>query len=369
MRVSLRVSTDFPTGNGLIAHDPGGGLLLDIDIRDSDGDRWYWHVRFRTDSPSTARVRMARPGLLGGFGPWIYGHGREGWLAPRPAPDCSFDLALGSGNNVGACATIPYGPKQLSAFVRRTWSRGRPDNGLRWVELTRSEDGRRVPLALGGDTGRPRWIILLTARHHACEAVASYVLEGAADELLRLRREGVGPAVAAELVAVPVIDVDGMWRGDQGKARRPWDHNRDYDALSRYRAVRALRSLVESTDTPLFALDLHTPGLRGEIEERPYVVASACDDDVQHARALLQAAAATGANLLIFDEEWNNPTSTGQRCCAAWLRSLDRTRLALTIEYPNAVDRYRPVTPESARRFGSVLIQALMGTFVRLGMR
>lgn len=147
----------------------------------------------------------------------------------------------------------------------------------------------------------------------------------------------------------------------------PWDHNRDYGATSRYRAVSALRAMMVSEHRAIYALDLHTPGLRGDIEEQPYVVASADKDDAEAAAELLKrlnaadtSRARGGSSLLLFEQGWNSSSSSGQRCCAAWLRSLPMTRLATIIEYPNAVDRGLPVSRADARGFGANLLRALL---------
>ncbi|MGH3449772.1 MAG: hypothetical protein ACRDQW_03400 [Haloechinothrix sp.] len=356
------MTTDFPGGNGIVSYLPDGAVLLDRDKRDSVGDRWYWSVRMRSDRSGVVRVGLARPGILGRFGPWVRRGTREAWLSTTPIPDGSFDLPIEPGEVVEVSAAAPYGPKQLRRFIGKT----RQASGVSWTDLTKSEDGRPVPLAVANHHARPTRTVLLTARHHACEGAGSFVLEGAVARFLEMRREGRGEALTTELIAAPIVDIDGVWRGDPGKARRPWDHNRDYQSRSRYRAVAALRTLIGSTHRPLFALDLHTPGLRGVLEERPYIVASGHEQDTRQARDLVTEAEAVDAQLLVFDEEWNDPASTGQRCCAAWLRSLRRTRLALTIEYPNAVDRGTPVTPECARRFGAVMIQGLTTLAARL---
>ena len=73
--------------------------------------------------------------------------------------------------------------------------------------------------------------LVLTARHHACESMASHVLEGilsgvlADDDCGRRWREGW------QVVAAPFMDKDGVEDGDQGKNRRPHDHNRDYGKI------------------------------------------------------------------------------------------------------------------------------------------
>ena len=98
-------------------------------------------------------------------------------------------------------------------------------------------------LRLGRLDGEAEQCVLLTCRHHACEMMASYSLEGimeavlASDEGRRLREQ-------VEFFVVPFMDKDGVEEGDQGKNRKPHDHNRDYDGESLYASVRAVRELV-----------------------------------------------------------------------------------------------------------------------------
>jgi hypothetical protein len=359
LRTAVRANTSFPTGNGVVAtHD--NEVVLDRDLRDSTGERWYWHVRLTADQDVTVPVRLSRPGLLGQFGPTVRTAGEYSWLWSVAGPDDAFELQVAVGTAVHASATIPYGPRDLAAF------RGRQGDALRWGMLTLSEGGRPVTVVRVSAPKAQR-VILLTCRHHACEAMASFVMEGAIEQFVALRREGDAVARDSELIAVPMIDVDGVHEGDQGKARRPWDHNRDYGATSRYRAVSALRAMVAREHRSVYALDLHTPGLRGDIEEQPYVVASTDTGDAEAATELLTLLTADDtsrglgtAGLLHFDQEWNSSASHGQRCCAAWLRSLPVTRLATTIEYPNAVDRGLPISPADARGFGMILVRSLL---------
>lgn len=358
-RAAVHLETSFPTGNGVVvAHNDE--IVLDRDMRDSTGDRWYWHVRFTAARDTVVRVRLARPRLIGRFGPTVRTGNDYHWLWSAAGPDDAFELQVEAGASVHASATIPYGSEELTVF------RGRMRDALRWSVLTVSDAGYEVPVARV-HAPRARRMILLTARHHACEATASFVMEGAIEQFIGLRREGASLARDCELVAVPLVDVDGVHEGDQGKARMPWDHNRDYAEASRYRAVGALRAMMARERRAIYALDLHTPGLRGDIEERPYVVASADTGDREAATELLARlnaadinGARSAAGLLEFDQGWNSSSSRGPRCCAAWLRSLRATRLATTIEYPNAVDCGQPISPEDARGFGANLMCSLL---------
>lgn len=290
---------------------------------------------------------MARPGLLGWYGPAVSYGGPCEWLRPTPRVSDSFSLTASRGvTALNLCATIPYGPRELWAFRRRLGTR------VAGGRLTIGERGRSVPL-LVTRTAAPS-VMVLTARHHACEAMASFVLEGAIEQLLRATATDQPAARRYDLFAVPFIDVDGVWAGDQGKARRPWDHNRDYGGDgSRYRAVAALRAALAVEERPMVGLDFHTPGLCGPLEERPYIVASGDAGGREAAARLLVSASRTSATtdcreaaVVLFDDPWNSVNGSGERCFAAWLRSRPNTHDAFTVEYPNAVSAGQPVYPD-----------------------
>lgn len=345
------------TGNGIIEHGDGW-LLLDRDLRDSDGDRWYWHVRL-TEADGPIEVRLARPGLIGGFGPAISrdGGAHYAWLANRYSADRDrFSVYVRRGEDVLISATLPYGLPDLHRFLRET------GEGIERTTVALSEAGRPVPFLRLPAIERVRSRLVLAARHHACEAIGSLVLEGVVLGLLDLRRSGVKWAKHMEVVAFPIVDVDGVESGDQGKARRPHDHNRDYGDANRYVAVRAIRAAPLFDDLPVAVLDLHTPGLVGSLEERPFLVASgdAGDEEVISLFAAgVGGGPETRPGVMVFDEPWNSVSGEGPRCFAAWARSHPTVRLATSVEYPNAVVRGVPVSRRTAVRFGRRLADAL----------
>src|SRR5256885_805415 len=168
----IRIDARFPTGNGVLMTAPDGTPMLDRDSRDSTGDRWYWHVRLRADTDTVARVRLARPGLLGRYGPAVRRDGRYEWSYTTPQQDGWFAVPVTASSDIRLCATLPYGLAELDAFRRRTT----PD--VTWRTLAASERHLPVPMLAAVASEAPH-LLLLTARHHACEATASYVLEGA----------------------------------------------------------------------------------------------------------------------------------------------------------------------------------------------
>jgi len=344
------------TGNGIVGRGEGW-LSLDRDLRDSDGDRWYWHVRL-TDADGPVEVRMARPGLIGGFGPAISrdGGAHYSWLADRYAVRDRFIVDVGRGEDVLISATLPYGRSDLHRFLDEA------GEGMERTTAVLSEAGRPVPFLRLPAAGRLRSRLVLTARHHACEAIGSLVLEGVVLGMLDLRRNGVEWAAHTEVAAYPIVDVDGAESGDQGKARRPHDHNRDYGHVNRYAAVRAIRAVPLFDDAPVVVLDLHTPGLIGPLEERPFLVASgdAGDEEVVSSFAAgIGGGPQADPAVMVFDEPWNSISGEGARCFAAWARNHPTVRLATSVEYPNAVVRGMPVSRGTAVRFGRRLADAL----------
>jgi len=106
-----------------------------------------------------------------------------------------------------------------------------------------------VPMATMGEGEK---VILMTARHHACEAPANYILEGALKELYE------NPIDGYRIVTVPFVDMKGVVCGDQGKGRKPHDHNRDYNDNSIYPTVRAIKELLDKENVKC-VFDFHSP--------------------------------------------------------------------------------------------------------------
>ncbi len=174
------------TGNGL-AVVADGTVLLDRDLRDSSGARWYWHVRLR--GSGTVWVRMARPGLLGGFGPCVLwpNNLEYKWLFDSYAVREEFPIELDRGQSaVLLAATPPYGLAWWTSFVQRIGN-----HRLQRRTLGISEAGRVVDLFRVASIDVVQTRLVLAARHHACEAMGSRLLEAIIESFLFLRGAGV----------------------------------------------------------------------------------------------------------------------------------------------------------------------------------
>src|SRR5262249_36744577 len=156
---------------------------------------------------------------------------------------------------------IPYVEENLHTFLKQ-YAR---HPHLRVEPLAKTVKGRQVELLRVGQLEDDRsQHILLTCRHHACESMANYALEGLLTEVLADTAEGRWLREHTTLWAIPFMDKDGVEEGDQGKLRRPHDHWLDYGGRSRYPSVRALKgTFAGKRARPVaLALDLHCPYIR-----------------------------------------------------------------------------------------------------------
>jgi len=351
----MYLSTDLPAGNGVVVAIDGDTVTLRPDLRGNAESWFYWHVALRGAAGRRVTLDFAGQPALAPNGPAASAdRGRSWrWLGPCPIDRCVLDVPPDC-DELRLSMTIPYTGADLAAATA----------GLPRQELCRSPAGRPVPLfQIGAPPERARALMVLTARHHCCESMASFVFDGllaglAADARLLDR---------CAIVACPFMDTDGVEQGDQGKFRAPHDHNRDY-SIGRYPETTALRARADAlAHLPTYSIDLHCPWLRGEWNEHIYIVGNPGPD-----RAAAQARFASllaeqpgerlgfaATDLLPHGQAWNTNPPERLTSCGRWFAARPPCRLAASLEIPYGLARGRAVTPESARAFGASLALAL----------
>jgi len=275
--IKVTIRADFPGGNVLVKRNEGATLHLAPDLR--GGRPWfYWHFEAQASQPGRVTFVFADPPQVGARGPAVSRDGGKSWqwlgadhveYAPPPrtgdraARYDSFRYEFtDAAKPVRFAVAIPYLQSNLDAFLKQHAGNPHLVQGV----LTKSRKGRAVELLEIGKPGPAVQAVLVTARHHACESMASYVLEGFLREAISDGPAGVAFRKKYVLWAVPFVDKDGVEEGDQGKNRHPHDHNRDYGHTHLYPEIAAIQALAESRRVRL-ALDLHCPLLRGDIHE------------------------------------------------------------------------------------------------------
>ncbi len=218
----IRVDADYAGGNIIVEQVEGSTLHVRQDLRDTEGWWFYWNFRVVGAAGQQLRVQFSDPNPIGVRGPAISrNQGRTwSWLGAESMSGSAFACTLSAeDNDVRFAFAIPYQLADWQRFVSA--QRAEHADALKEETLCQTRQQRPLPLLrvapLVASTPRR---VLLTARHHACESLANYVLEGVIETWLAQRTQPEGPPGNVELLVVPLVDLDGVEHGDQGKNRR-----------------------------------------------------------------------------------------------------------------------------------------------------
>jgi len=374
---SFTVDANYPGGNIVVEGIEGDTVRLHPDLRDTEGWWFYWGFRVRGAQGRSLTFAFSGRSPIGVRGPAVSTDGGESWswLGAEAVKEglfrCDFPA---DAQEVRFCFAIPYQEQNLREFIAAY--KDRP--GLSVQELCKTSRGRSVErLHVGRLDGEAPHRVLLTARHHACESMADYVMEGILETALADSDDGCWFRRNVEIVAIPFMDKDGVEEGDQGKNRVPRDHNRDYIGQSVHASVAALRTFVPnwSDGRLVAAFDLHCPYMSGPNNEVIYIVGS--DDErmwrqQQEFGRLLETIQSgplvyRASDNLAFGKAWNTDDNVGvNKSCSRWASDLEGIRLVATFEFPYANAGGLPVTVEGARAFGRSLAKALRSYLERL---
>ena len=364
------VDADFPGGNIIVERIEGNTIFLKPDLRDTSTWWFYWHFRVRGSAGRTLKFHFTGQNPIGTQGPAFSTDGGEtwSWLDSQLVNGSSFTYEFEHGDReVRFCFAIPYIEENLRQFLQKHAK----NPNLKVHELCKSRKGRSVErLYAGKIDGAPKYRVLVTARHHACESIASYSLEGLLEEILSGTDTGLWFQNNVEVLVVPFVDKDGVEDGDQGKNRRPHDHNRDYMNNSIYPSIRAIRNFVPQwSETKLkVSIDLHCPHIRGKYNEFIYMVGSSDStiwrEQQKFARILESVCEGelpySAKNNLPFGTAWNNGSYYGRlKSCRLWAEEQPGVIMATTFEIPYANVGTTVVTADNARAFGRDLARAL----------
>jgi len=367
----FEIDADYPGGNIIVERIEGDTAYIHQDISDTKGEWWfYWNFRVCGAAGRKLKFQFTNKNPIGVHGPAVSTDTGKNWswLGAASVKGSSFSYSFAEdAGEVRFCFTMPYQQVDLQRFLKRHAN----NPNLLVKELCKTRKGRTVErLHLGRLQGEPTYRVLLTCRNHACETMASYVLEGILEAALAKTDDGRWFRENVEIMSVPFMDKDGVEDGDQGKNRKPHDHNRDYSGKSIYPSVRTIRQFVPkwSRGRLKVAFDLHCPGIRGTHNEVIYIVGSPYPaiwrEQCKFAKVL--ETVLTGSlnyrakDNLPFGTAWNTAKNySAGKSCSRWTSELEGIRLGASFEIPYANADGQSVTAESARAFGRDLARAI----------
>jgi len=374
------IDTEIPAGNAIVNSIEGDTVSIRQDLRDTKGEWFYWAFRVKGAAGRTVRFDFRKPDgttldIVGVRGPVVSTDGGKTFSYPLDgkATTCGFTYTFAPDENETLFYEChPYVRADWDAFVARHAADAA--KGVFAVEtLCRSRAGAEVPRVRAGClSGDPKHRFMFTARHHCSETTASWVFEGIVDAFLADDDLGAWLRANVELMGVPFVDYDGVQAGDQGKNRKPHDHNRDYSEFI-YPETKALTEWIgEHAQGRLDAfIDLHCPWIRGDYNEFVYATRkdpkitppTAQEDRFSEILEKVQSGALRykAANDLPFGKAWNKGVNFAQGWpSVVWAcHNVKEPKVCRAMEFPFANANGAVVTPEKCRAFGRDIALAL----------
>jgi hypothetical protein len=393
------VDTAFPGGNGALESVNETTIRFRPDRRDHQGPSSWWALRVRGSEGRTLRFELggsyptgradptAPRAPFGPLGPAVSTDHGTTWkqLGAESVRGGGFALDLGDADRsvLVACA-VPYVRADLGRFlserVKSPW--------LEVGTLTRSREGRDVEIIRAGRRDDAALRVAVTARHHAGEASANFVLEGLIDAALADDEMGRWFQTNAVVEAVPFVDKDGVENGDPGRLGVPLGHWLDYGESSihpeagtiraRFRpALGAVAPPTDATADPApvpalaLAIDIHSSESRGAEEpgnsNRILIVAAPSSEpssELSRFTRILERVAEgplpySQADGLSSESDSHHTAEALEKCAASWFAKEAGARCAMTIVVPQASARGVEVSPDSARAFGRDVARAI----------
>jgi len=362
----VEIDTNFPSGNVIWRKAENNIVSIEPDLRDTEGKWFYWCFRVHGAAGKKLTFNFIDSAPIGPRGPAVSrDEGKTwSWLGAQTNRKSFIYQFPTKADSVRFSVGMSYTEANLKKFLLRVGS----NRALKQETLCQSRKGRAVErIHIGKTNGQPRYRVLLTCREHACEMMTSWVGEGLIGALLANNKDGKWFRENVEFLFIPFADKDGVEDGDQGKNRRPRDHNRDYDADAIYPETRAIQKFVPQwSDGKLrLALDLHCPTLN---EKKIYIVGSPIPEvwreqesfgrileRVQRGPLLYRT-----TNNLAFGQGWNVPKNfSAGPSISRWAAEIPGVKLGTAIEFPYASVGDQEINIDTARAFGHDLARAI----------
>lgn len=281
---ALRVTSDFESGSGrVLTTDTATQTIRITPAGDpARGMPTWWHVRVEgIDASKPLTLEVVARDFNTPTGDAVPKPLNHGWTLPTRAAVSTDGVTWTQTAPVerhGNTATyrvptssptlwLAWGPPftgtQAAEYVH--WAAREHPSAAQAFTLAESREGRPVAglrIAEGNRPAGERPAVWVIARQHAWECGGSWVGIGLSDWLLSADESAVALRREAEVLFVPVMDVDHVATGDGGKHAWPQDHNRDWSETPHWPEVAAAQKrILEVAKEGRLAifLDLHNP--------------------------------------------------------------------------------------------------------------
>lgn len=341
-------------------------IFVDADSENCDDLWYYWYFGIQPNNMKRVLLDLSRIGVVGSFGPAIrIGDGEWNWYSLVETHETQFPILLPeNGEKIEVASVIPYTAKNYTSF-RDRHQRHRSE----WSSsiLGKSEDDNNVffESLSSKNTLNNAIKILVTCRHHASETSASFVLEGIILEALSKLTEA-----DVSVDWIPIVDVDGVEAGHQGKGRLPHDHNRDYVDEPMYAPTRAIQSKLRSSPKEYdYVIDLHAPWIREAHNEVIHFVEPQCETALKRIRRLSHNFGNqlrqsnipyTVNDNMSYGKRWNSNFNNRNGSFTGFARSAFPDATVGTLEVPHAKIHDLRVNPEILQSVGAALFRSIL---------
>ena len=366
---NIEISSDFPGGNIVVHRVSGDTVWLEPDLSFTEGKWFYWYFKISNISGKRITFKFSHTDLFAKYGP-AYSINNDQtwkWYGENRVENNSFSFSFSEQDTIAYYSVaFPYTEKNLYEFLTNL-----ANKELLIIDtLCLSPQKRTIEkITIPALNNKPTFKVLITTRHHACEMMANYVVEGIIESVLNERdleflRENV------EFLIIPFMDKDGVENGEQGKNRIPRDHNRDYIDQSVHNSTAALRTMVPgwSEGKAMITLDIHCPWIKGKGNEFIYLVGNS--DSIMEKKQkvfskLLEEYSFGEIKLyhkdfLPFGVDWNTGNNyTKGISFSKWASTLEGIDLAASIEFPYSNVSGIQVSKDGARIFGKAIAYSI----------
>ena len=362
----MEIQTNYPGGNVIVlgVTEKEGKTYVDCNQDRRDTTTWWFYWNFKVTNPPKGEMifRFHDGKVVCPHGPatsadgvhWTWGE--QDCFLSHTSFRYVFD---GSERERYFAFTIPYVMSDFERFFEAV----KGDGEICRSVLCRSEQNRELPLLTLGHGKRD---VFFTARNHCCESTASYALEGAISALLTSHRCLLD---TFRFHVVPMVDIDGVENGDQGKNRAPHDHNRDYCEAPIYQAVSAIFDYTDKLDLAAF-IDFHSPWSWGGRDDEPHIhlafyeeASPAIQEEfLDHLVTVSHEHEGIPYHRIVtyYGASSNRPDATSSKNYFAQKKGID---FSFTIETPYSGKLEKGYTADMLRAWGVDIVESLARTY------